>query len=176
MYPVYKGTFERGTPETVTLINDAAQAMSYAFTEITIQEVKDFCRSIDYLQSRSDIESQKLAYLGMSWGGQMAAIITAVENRIGASVIIAGGLTGVGRPEVNDCNYAERVKVPTLMMNGKYDAGFIPDLSQRPLYELLGTPDSDKKYLLYETDHIPPRIEYIRETLAWLDKYLGPVR
>jgi len=28
---------------------------------------------------------------------------------------------------------------------------------------------------LYDTDHVPPRIEYIKETLNWLDRYLGPV-
>jgi len=29
---------------------------------------------------------------------------------------------------------------------------------------------------LYETDHIPPRNEFIKESLAWLDRYLGPVK
>jgi dienelactone hydrolase len=175
MYPVYKGTFERGTPESMALLNIPAQSYTYAYTEITVQEVKDFSRSIDYLQSRSDIDSQKLGYMGMSWGGVMGAIIPAVENRIGASVLIAGGFMGLGRAEIYDCNYAERVRVPTLMLNGKYDAVLPPDLSQRPMFELLGTPAENKKHLLYETDHIPPRVEYIKETLAWLDKYLGPV-
>jgi cephalosporin-C deacetylase-like acetyl esterase len=141
-----------------------------------VQVVKDFSRSIDYLQSRSDIEGQKLAYMGMSWGGNMGAIIPAVEDRIGVSVLIAGGLMGLGRPEVYDCNYAGRVRIPTLMLNGRYDGILPPELSQRPMFELLGTPAEDKKYLLYETDHIPPRIEFIKETLAWLDKYLGPVK
>lgn len=176
MYPVYKGTFERGTPESMALLNIPAQSLSYAFTEITIHEVKDFCRSIDYLQSRADIDGQKLAYMGMSWGGNMGAFIPAVEDRIGASVLIAGGLMGLGRPEVYDCNYVGRVRVPTLMLNGKYDAILPPELSQRPMFELLGTPVEHKKYILYETDHIPPRIEFIKETLAWLDKYLGPVK
>jgi hypothetical protein len=43
------------------------------------------------------------------------------------------------------------------------------------MYDLLGTPDEHKRLMLYETDHIPPRVEFIKETLAWLDKYLGPV-
>ncbi len=176
MYPVYKGTFERGNPESMAVLNIPAQSLSYAFTEITVQEVKDFSRSIDYLQSRADIEGKKLAFMGMSWGGNMGAFIPAVEDRIWASVLIAGGLFGLGRPEVYDCNYVGRVRVPTLMLNGKYDAILPPELSQRPMFELLGTPAEHKKYLLYETDHIPPRIEFIKETLAWLDKYLGPVK
>jgi dienelactone hydrolase len=176
LYPVYKGTFERGTPESMALLNVPAQWLTYAFTEITVQEVKDFSRSIDYLQSRADIDGQKLAYMGMSWGGNMGAVIPAVEERIGASVLIAGGMQGIGRPEVYDCNYVGRVRIPTLMLNGKYDAILPPELSQRPMFELLGTPAEHKKHLLYETDHIPPRNEYIKETLAWLDKYLGQVK
>lgn len=176
MFPVYKGTFERGTPESMALLNVPAQSKGYAFTEITVQEVKDFSRCIDYLESRTDIDSQKIAYMGMSWGGNMGSIIPAVEKRLEASVLIAAGLMGQGRPEVYDCNYVGRVTLPTLMLNGKYDAIFSPELSQRPMFELLGTPAEHKKLILYETDHIPPRVEFIKETLAWLDKYLGPVK
>jgi hypothetical protein len=39
----------------------------------------------------------------------------------------------------------------------------------------LGTPVPDKQQKVYDTDHIPPRNEFIKETLAWLDRYLGPV-
>jgi len=44
------------------------------------------------------------------------------------------------------------------------------------MLELLGTPPEDKRLILYETDHIPPRAEFIKESLSWFDKYLGPVR
>mgnify|MGYP001558742334 CR=1 FL=1 len=40
---------------------------------------------------------------------------------------------------------------------------------------MLGTPAKDKRHVIYESGHIPPRQEMIKETLAWLDKYLGPV-
>jgi hypothetical protein len=36
-------------------------------------------------------------------------------------------------------------------------------------------PAEQKKLLLYDTDHFVPRNELIKETLAWLDKYLGHV-
>jgi dienelactone hydrolase len=176
MYPVYKGTFERGGPDDMTLLNDTSKANSYAFTELMIQEIKDIRRSIDYLQTRTDIDSQRIAYLGMSWGAAMGAIIPAVEDRFKASILIAGGLSGLGRPEAKDLNYVTRVKTSTLMLNGKYDSGFPPEASSRPMFDMLGTPVENKRQIFYETDHIPPRIEYIKETLAWLDKYLGPVK
>ena len=138
--------------------------------------IKDLRRSIDYLETREDIDSERLAYFGMSWGGNLGAIIPAVEERFVASVLVAGGLLGTGRPEVRDLNDVRRVSTPTLILNGKYDVIFPAETSSQPMLDLLGTPAEDKRLILYETDHIPPRTEYIKETLAWLDKYLGPVR
>jgi dienelactone hydrolase len=171
LYPVYKGTFERGEP-ALAAIHPGAD--SHTFTEFLTQIIKDFRRSIDYLETRPDIDSSKIAYYGMSWGGWLGAIIPAVEERLCASILVAGGLNLNGRPEANTINYVTRVRTPTLMLNGKYDIGI--DERIRPMFDLLGTPPEHKRLILYETDHIPPRTEYIKETLAWLDKYLGPVR
>jgi dienelactone hydrolase len=172
LYPVYKGTFERGEPALAAI---HAGADSYAYTEFLIQMIKDLRRSIDYLETRPDIDSSKIAYYGMSWGGRLGTIIPAVEKRLKISILVAGGLGRVvARPEANSINYVTRIRIPTLMLNGMYDISI--DELIRPMYELLGTPKEDKKLILYETDHIPPRAEYIKETLAWLDKYLGPVR
>jgi dipeptidyl aminopeptidase/acylaminoacyl peptidase len=79
------------------------------------------------------------------------------------------------RPEVEPVNYVTRVRTPTLMLNGRYDNILGLEQSVKPLFRLLGTPAADKRLILYDTDHIPPRTEYVKETLAWLDKYLGPV-
>ncbi len=176
LYPVYKGTFERGSPEYMSLLNVPEEANTYAYTELMVQEIKDLKRSIDYLQTRPDIDGKKIAYMGMSWGGYMGSIIPAVEDRFGASILLAAGLLGMGRPEANDLSYVSRVKTPTLMLNGKYDVFYPPETSSRPMLDLLGTPPEHKCLILYETDHIPPRVEYIKEVLAWLDKYLGPVK
>jgi serine/threonine protein kinase/dienelactone hydrolase len=171
LYPVYKGTFERGDP-ALSAIHGGAE--SHLASEYTIQLVKDFRRCVDYLQARPDVDGGRLAYYGMSWGGDLGAIIPAVEKRIEASVLIAGGLRRHGRPEVYPLNYVTRITVPTLMLNGRYDNQFETEI--KPLYDLLGTPARDKRLRVYDTDHIPPRNEFIKETLAWLDKYLGPVK
>ncbi|MDD1778892.1 MAG: protein kinase [Candidatus Helarchaeota archaeon] len=173
LYPVYKGTFERG--------NDALAAVyfgdwnTHQYTEFLIQQIKDFKRCIDYLETRQDIDSDKIAYYGMSQGGVLGAIIPAVEERLKASILLGGGLMRLGRPEVNQINYVTRVKTPTLMLNGRYDNYFPTETSQKPMLDLLATPAEHKQLKLYETDHIPPRNEFIKETLFWLDKYLGPV-
>lgn len=173
LFPVYKGTFERRDD---ALISVWMTANSHKYTDFIIQQVKDIRRSIDFLETREDIDSQKLSYYGMSWGGVMAAYIPAVEERLKTSIILGGGLNGDGRPEVYQINYVNRVKIPTLMLCGKYDTIFPYETSIKPMYDLLGTPNEYKELKLYETDHIAPRNDYIREILAWLDKYLGVVK
>jgi dienelactone hydrolase len=173
LYPVYKGTFERGD---VALAPIHVGDNSRLFTEFLIQLVKDFRRSIDYLETRQDIDSKKLAYYGMSWGGALGAIIPAVEERPKVSVLIGAGFIGLARPEADAINYVTRVKIPTLILNGRYDMVFPLEKSAKPMFDLLGTSPLDKQLKLYETDHMPPRNEFIKETLAWLDRYLGPVK
>ncbi len=171
LYPVYKGTMERNFARPDPWVNTHRQM------EYRIQLVKDFKRCIDYLEIRQDINSNKLAYYGMSWGSQWpGVIIPAMEERLKASVLLSGGLKDIGRPEVHPINYVTRVKTPTLMLNGEYDTIFPYETSIKPMFDLLGTPDEHKELKLYETDHIPPRNEFIKEILAWLDRYLGPIK
>ena len=62
------------------------------------------------------------------------------------------------------------------MLNGRYDMTFVYETEVKPMFDLLGTPGKDKKLVLYDTDHHVPRNEMIKESLAWLDKYLGPAK
>jgi hypothetical protein len=99
---IFRWKLEKEGYETVLAAastwNVGGGAESHAFTEYMIQLVKDFRRSVDYLETRPDIDSGKLAYYGMSWGGWLGAIIPAVEERLGASVVLAGGSGGAEGP------------------------------------------------------------------------------
>lgn len=172
LYPVYTGTFER---------RDAAAAShfrgdeTYIYTNFLIRVVKDFKRSIDYLETREDIDVENLAYYGMSWGGALGAIVPAVENRLKTSILLGAGFLWRTRPEALQINYVTRITLPVLMLSGKYDGVFPYETSVKPMFDLLRTPDAHKVLKVYDTDHIPPRNEFIKEILAWLDRYLGPV-
>ena len=98
------------------------------------------------------------------------------ERRIKASVLLVGGLNySRSLPEVEQFHYLPRISTPVLMLNGKYDFFFPYETSQVPFFELIGTRKEDKKLFLSETSHFVPRTDLIKETLAWLDRYLGPV-
>ncbi len=62
------------------------------------------------------------------------------------------------------------------MLNGRYDTIYPFEATVKPMFDLLGAPAEHKRLRLYETDHFLPRNELIKETLAWLDRYLGPVK
>jgi eukaryotic-like serine/threonine-protein kinase len=174
MFPVYKGTFERG--------DDYREYMGYHHTTSSYRDhviawSKDLGRSIDYLETRPDIDSSKLAYEGISWGGALGSVLPAVEDRIRALLLILPGFyLQKCLPEVDQLNFAPRVKVPALMLNGRFDFIFPVGSSQEPMFRLLGTPKEQKRRVVYESGHDIPRNEMIKETLDWLDRYLGPVK
>jgi cephalosporin-C deacetylase-like acetyl esterase len=172
MYPVYKGTFERRD----NLKSDYPNTSS-SWRDHVIAWSKDLGRSIDYLETRPEIDIDKPAYFGFSWGGAMGAIMPSNENRIKACIFLVGGFyLQRTLPEVDQINFAPRVKQPVLMLSGRYDFVYPVDTSQMPLYRLLGTPQSHKRHVLFDTAHSIPRNDLIKEALDWLDHYLGPVK
>jgi eukaryotic-like serine/threonine-protein kinase len=139
--------------------------------------VNDVRRTVDYLLTREDLDPAAVAYLGVSWGATEGPRVTAIEDRFAASVLVSGGLaSNPGMPDVSQVNFAPRVRTPTLMINGRHDFLFRPEVHQEPLFQLLGTPEPDKALRMLEAGHVPDQRDVIRETNAWLDRYLGPVR
>ncbi|MFC1559367.1 protein kinase, partial [Gemmatimonadota bacterium] len=76
LHPVYKGTHER-------YLDPMPEEGSRAIAEYYVQVVQDVMRSIDYLETRDDIDVGKIAYMGFSWGAATPAVLTlALEKRI----------------------------------------------------------------------------------------------
>lgn len=106
-----------------------------------------------------------------------------MEDRLKASILYVGGLAPrslppvpISLPEVSPINYVTHIRIPTLMLNGKYDMDAAYETRAKPMFDLLGTPEDQKELKLYETDHYVPWYDVIKESLAWLDRYLGPVK
>jgi eukaryotic-like serine/threonine-protein kinase len=171
MFPVYKGMFERWDDFAVWTSGPSFHR------DHVIAWSKDLGRSIDYLETRPDIDHNKLAYEGVSMGAAMGALLPAVEDRLKVLVLISSGFyLQKFLPEVDQLNFTPRVKAPVLMLNGRFDFIFPTGSSQEPMFRLLGAPKEQKRRVLYETGHDIPRTQMIRETLDWLDRYLGPVK
>ncbi|MFM9837035.1 MAG: SUMF1/EgtB/PvdO family nonheme iron enzyme [Cyclobacteriaceae bacterium] len=170
--PVYKGTHERSDE-----LKSDLQEETVFYKDHVIMWRKDIGRTIDYLETRKDIQADKVGYLGWSWGGFMGGIMPAVEKRITAVVLNVGGMEmHHALPEADQINFIPRITQPVLMLNGKYDMFFPVETSQKPMFDLLGTPAKDKKIYIFESGHLVPRVDFVRESLGWYDKYLGVVK
>jgi formylglycine-generating enzyme required for sulfatase activity/pimeloyl-ACP methyl ester carboxylesterase len=185
LYPIYMGTYERRissstlreSPEELLQPGSACLPVGpKAGRDLVVQWAKDIERALDYLGTRKDIDSQRLAYYGHSLGAVWGPVMTAVEPRFRASVLLGGGLPFERLPpEIEPVNFAPRVKIPTLMLNGRDDFMFPVESSQLPLFRRLGVPNSQKRHVIFDSGHIPPENPVVRESLAWFDRYLGPV-
>ena len=171
--PVYKGTFER------RLEKERYDPAGIQSRNLYVQRSQDLRRTIDYLQTRSDIDAQRLAYAGLSWGALIGPVMMAVEERLCGGILLSRGLCPCDRhPSSDPANFAPRVTVPVLMINGREDAEFPYETDQKPFFYLLGTSLPHKKHVVYPGGHAIAweyREQYHQEIRDWLDHTLGPV-
>ena len=168
IYPIYQQMYERRT--------DRPHGQNY-LREISIQRGQDVRRTIDYLDTRPDIDHSRIAFYGLSLGAQLGPVYLAIEPRLRAGVLLSGGFeTWQMPPEADPVNFTPRVKQPVLMVNGREDFDLPYTTAQVPMFRMLGTPPADKRHAVLEGGHLPPRPQDVyKEILDWLDRYLGRV-
>lgn len=166
-FPVYKGSFERGDGTPRPRFNTTA------YRDNTIAGIKDLRRTLDYLETRNDIDHRSIAFYGYSWGGVNGPTALAQEPRLRSAVIYVGLLPELSEtPEIDPVNALPRVDVPLLMLSGEFDV-MVPVENARRYFELVGTADARKKHVITPAGHFVPRNLLIRETLDWLDQHQG---
>jgi dienelactone hydrolase len=170
--PVFEGMYERQDDYDYRLQDESNDHRDHV-----LHWRQDLARSLDYLETRPEIDRDRFAYLGVSLGGRMGAIMLAVEPRFRAAVLHVPGLSPMPTQAVVDpFNFLPRVTLPVLMLSGEYDQTYPLEESARPFYAFLGTKEPDKRHFIAEGGHIIPEIDATRETLDWLDRYLGETR
>jgi formylglycine-generating enzyme required for sulfatase activity/dienelactone hydrolase len=168
--PTLKGTYERGTELDSDYPNE-----SQLWRDHMVAWGMDIRRAVDLAEALPECDADRLAYFGSSWGGAMGPVMMAIEPRFDAgALLVAGLLFQHARPEVDAIHYVGRVTQPVLMLNGAYDHFFPVESSQKPLLELLGTPEEHKRYVLEEGGHSVEQTTLVTEVLAWLERWLGP--
>ena len=177
LFPIYKGTFERQLPKKLVL-----DETPLAWRDWIVQLGKDLCRSVDYLETREDIDFDRMAYYGMDSGAGFGPMALAIDQRFKAAILVVGGFVDWEILEelrsIDPFNHAPRVRTPVLMINGREDCFFPLERMVRPMYETLGTSEPHKELRIYPGGHglLTLFSRQIRDdVLGWLDRYLGPV-
>ena len=55
-----------------------------------IQLIKDLQRAVDVLRAQPNVDDERIAYLGISYGGAMGALFVGIERRLEAAVLVVG--------------------------------------------------------------------------------------
>ena len=71
----------RGGPPVLFSTQDRAEQ---------IQLIKDLQRAVDVLRAQPDVDDERIAYQGTSYGGAMGALFVGIERRIKAAVLVVG--------------------------------------------------------------------------------------
>ena len=173
--PLFQGTFGRtGPPSRPDSVN--------LRRETSIHEYRDLARCLDYLETRPELDHERIAYQGLSGGASYGVVFIALEKRFRAAVLTSGGLfageympPSLYTPERDLINFAPHVHIPVLMQNGRYDFLLPWETAIKPLFELLGSPAKDKNLIAYESGHnVGWHNNHRKDIFDFLDKYLGP--
>jgi dienelactone hydrolase len=166
--------------------------------DIYIQAVVDLRRGIDLLLSRSDVDAKRVAYVGHSYGAQWGAVLSAVDKRIKAAVLI-GGVAALEDIflKSDDPSYVEfRARTPKeqidkyLEVNRPLDAiNYVPHAAPTPLlfqfarHERYFNEASMQRYAQaasepklvkwYDTSHELNDIQTLLDRAKWLEKQIG---
>lgn len=159
-----------------------------------IQLIADLRRAVDLLRARDDVDAERIAYFGISYGGAMGGLLAAVEDRIAAFVLAVGdgGLVEhfSGRDEgagplatlapgqrrrwlkamtpIEPLRHVARARAPLLFQSGRYDQAVPPADAER--YHRAAREPKDIRW--YDSGHRLPR-EAVCDAAVWLAEHIG---
>jgi formylglycine-generating enzyme required for sulfatase activity/pimeloyl-ACP methyl ester carboxylesterase len=157
----------RGFPDSNTV----------GFRDLMVRHSTELSLGLDYLETRDDIDMDRLAYVGMSWGAGSRAVLAAIDDRWDAVIFVGAGIDERVQPTVPEAlnvNFIPYIRVPKLLLNGRQDEEH-PWLTRAlPFWELLGEP---KELVLADNEGHAPSLEVrVPAINDFLDRRFGPVR
>jgi dienelactone hydrolase len=158
-----------------------------------IQLIVDLRRAVDLLQSRDDVDPDRIGYLGVSYGGAMGGLLAGVEHRIDAFVLRVGdgglvehfrsGDSGGALPPLSQdrrarwleamtpiepLRYVRRSTSALLFQSGRLDDVVPPPDARR--YQAAAPKPKDVKW--YHAEHLlPPEADC--DAAAWLAREIA---
>lgn len=158
-----------------------------------IQLMKDLQRTVDLLRAEPNVDPQRIAFLGISYGGTMGVQFVGIERRLKAAILQAadGGLVTheTGPADSNLANLSCGVRnswlramvpiepirfiphatpTPLLLQNGRLDS-FVPAADAELLHRAAPEP---KTVRWYDAGHgLPPKA--VADRHEWLHEHIG---
>jgi dipeptidyl aminopeptidase/acylaminoacyl peptidase len=186
-------------------VEEGVLSNGLAFRARFRKTVHETQRLIDYLETRSDIDSRRIYLIGASYGAITGTTVVAREKRIRAAALVVGGgnfrilakaprvreslagwmqplagffMTALAGPGDPIRHAAQTAGTPVLMLNGTNDRVVTPEAGEA-LFAALGEP---KEIRWYPVDHPDQEkngkevIRMLKDGLAWMLEQDAPYR
>jgi dienelactone hydrolase len=159
-----------------------------------IQLIVDLRRAVDLLQSRDDVDDDRIGYVGFSYGAAMGGLFAGVEDRIAAFVLAVGDgglVTHLTGPEdadgplsrlpaarrkswlaamepIEPLKWIGSAEAPILFQSGRHDEA-VPPADAREFHQAAREP---KDVRWYDSGHfLPP--EAMCDAARWLQEEIA---
>jgi dienelactone hydrolase len=140
----------------------------FTLAEICEQTVRDYRRSLDYLQMRPEIDVERIGAFGYSMGAWQVVPLAAVEPRVRVAVAAALPTERPQYDPVAPRNYAMGITQPFLLQIGREDV-MASVAGGEQVHELLTS--STKQLIWYPSGHLLP-VTYVPDAVAWFRRHL----
>jgi len=156
----------------------------YWSREIIIQTVFDLRRAVDFIQTRKELDADRIGYYGISLGGIIGTIFCGVEPRVKVPVItLAGGgmhlMFGMDALSDDTKDYLSMIEPnnfvgkiaprPLLMINAEND-DIVPPMMSKLMYKKANKP---KEIIWYPAKHHDIPIDKVYpDGIQWFQKHL----
>lgn len=140
-----------------------------------VDKVTDWRRGLDYLETRGDVNPGKIAFLGLSSGGNDGFALTAIEKRYVSAAFVGVGIEPSWTKwiaEANLVNFIPHISGPKLILKGRYDESHPLKTQSEPFFNLLSEP---RRIVIVESGHVPPPEIFAPAINEWFDETLGKV-
>ncbi|MFC1554844.1 alpha/beta hydrolase family protein, partial [candidate division KSB1 bacterium] len=134
---------------------------TYRYRNLYTETVTDYRRALDYLETRSDIDSEKIGICGIDLGGYMSIILSAVDPRIKTAVncLSAGSDTH---------DYAPRIETTAILtLLNKKDSNYTIGEGEYFHQQVAG---KNKALKWYDSDNTLP-YNWIKDATNWFYRF-----
>jgi len=126
--------------------------------QMIMQTAIEYRRAMDYLSTRSDINTTRIGMLGLSMGALITFSLTSFDSRIKSAI------AGLAPVQFGSSVFAPHIGYNSFLMFMGNKDGYYTMKEARELYDLISVPK--KEFVEYNAGHEPP-VEYVGKVTDW---------
>lgn len=141
----------------------------HRFKDMVLQSSIDYRRAIDYVESRPDIDANRIGALGHSMGGIMTFYLTALDERVDVGVACVAAISEPRLEPLSPIDFAGAiVDKPFLMLAGRTD-GLSSVADSETVFSNVAS--QQKKLKFFDSGHSLPAA-YVADAVEWFTAHL----